>query len=184
VLVESGGYRVSVDAGIAPLMHAVWKIGLRTWNSCEDSWFNPGHFWIEFCSAADAEAFLFRALEGAAEDEAARAESKWLLKAHLCDETREVRPSQDGRGLEVVRGPSFVPRIFVSVYIPVADLARVTERITSAADGGLRLALPELGVGRSTFVLNNEYEIIETDCPVATPVLAMRAALGTKNEAT
>lgn len=56
VLVKWDGFEARVDEGIAPLIKEIWKAGIFTFNSCEEN--RPGIIWIEFASAAEAEAFL------------------------------------------------------------------------------------------------------------------------------
>lgn len=51
-------YRIEVDEGIAPLLSAIWNLGIVTCNSCQEN--TPGVIWIEFSRAEDAEAFLTR----------------------------------------------------------------------------------------------------------------------------
>lgn len=53
------GRRIRVDAGIAPLLRAMWKRGIETSLSCEDS---DGSVWICFPDAGYAETFFNRAL--------------------------------------------------------------------------------------------------------------------------
>jgi hypothetical protein len=47
---------IEVDKGIAPLLDAIWNLGIMTCNSCQEN--QPGIIWIEFSRAQDAEAFL------------------------------------------------------------------------------------------------------------------------------
>jgi Putative transposase of IS4/5 family (DUF4096) len=47
---------IKVDVGIAPLLQALWNLGIRTCNSCEEN--EPGIIWIEFYSIEDLEKFL------------------------------------------------------------------------------------------------------------------------------
>jgi hypothetical protein len=53
---------VEVDEGIAPLLKAIWNLGIITCNSCQEN--KPGLIWIEFLQAEDAEAFLTRVISG------------------------------------------------------------------------------------------------------------------------
>ena len=52
VLIEWNGTAAEVDAGIAPLVLACWKLGLRTAGSCQGDADGPA--WIMFWSRADA----------------------------------------------------------------------------------------------------------------------------------
>ncbi len=47
---------VKVDIRIAPLLQALWNLGIRTCNSCEEN--EPGIIWIEFYSIKELEKFL------------------------------------------------------------------------------------------------------------------------------
>jgi hypothetical protein len=47
---------IEVDAGIAPLLLALWDAEIFTCNSCEEN--EPGIIWIEFYSTKDAEKLL------------------------------------------------------------------------------------------------------------------------------
>lgn len=51
---------IEVDEGIAPLLKALWDLGIETCNSCQEN--KPGIRWIEFLGAEDAEAFLTRVI--------------------------------------------------------------------------------------------------------------------------
>jgi hypothetical protein len=53
---------VEVDEGIAPLLKAIWNLGITTCNSCQEN--KPGLIWIEFLQAEDAEAFLTCVISG------------------------------------------------------------------------------------------------------------------------
>ncbi len=53
---------VEVDEGIAPLLKAIWNLGITTCNSCQEN--KPGLVWIEFLKAEDAEAFSTRVISG------------------------------------------------------------------------------------------------------------------------
>lgn len=52
---------IEVDAGIAPLLIAIWDAGMMTCNSCEEN--EPGIMWIEFFSMKDVEKFLLIQIE-------------------------------------------------------------------------------------------------------------------------
>ncbi len=55
-------YMIDVDEGIAPLLDAIWNLGIVTCNSCQEN--TPGVIWIEFSRAKDAEIFLTRIVSG------------------------------------------------------------------------------------------------------------------------
>lgn len=45
-----------IDKGIATLLQAIWKHGIRTTNSCEEN--QPGIVWIEFLTIGELNKFL------------------------------------------------------------------------------------------------------------------------------
>jgi hypothetical protein len=53
---------IEVDEGIAPLLTAIWGLGIETCNSCQEN--KPGIIWIEFLRAEDAEMFLTGVVSG------------------------------------------------------------------------------------------------------------------------
>ena len=56
VLVRVGGNEEQIDAEIAPLIAEIWRAGIETVMSCQDS--PAGFVWIEFPSDMDARLFL------------------------------------------------------------------------------------------------------------------------------
>lgn len=50
------GRQIAVDAGLAPLLAALWSEGIETANSCEEE--EPGVIWIEFETASGLSRFL------------------------------------------------------------------------------------------------------------------------------
>jgi hypothetical protein len=56
-LIKFEDQQAEIDVDIADLVLNLWKLGLRTSNSCQDG-VPKGFAWIEFCSAWDAEMFL------------------------------------------------------------------------------------------------------------------------------
>jgi hypothetical protein len=53
-LIEHAGMQAEVDREMASLILDLWRLGLRTVNSCQD---NFGKVWIEFAGGGEAEAF-------------------------------------------------------------------------------------------------------------------------------
>ena len=53
---------IEVDAGIAPLLLALWDAEILTCNSCEE--YEPGIIWIEFYATRDAEKLLLMIIKG------------------------------------------------------------------------------------------------------------------------
>jgi len=58
----SSNQAIEVDEGIAPLLKAIWDLGITTCNSCQEN--KPDIVWIEFISTEDVEAFLTRIISG------------------------------------------------------------------------------------------------------------------------
>ena len=56
VVVEFGELREEIDVKIAPLILEIWKAGIQTMMSCQET--NPGFAWIEFDSPEDLLRFL------------------------------------------------------------------------------------------------------------------------------
>ena len=56
VRVKYRGKFIKVDEGIAPLLKAIWKLGIETTLSCQEN--RDGIAWIEFATAEDAKAFI------------------------------------------------------------------------------------------------------------------------------
>lgn len=56
VKIKCGRLEAEVDKGIAPLILALWKLGITTTMSCEEN--HPGIAWIQFQTPDDAIKFL------------------------------------------------------------------------------------------------------------------------------
>ena len=56
VFVEVGENRAEIDSGLAPLIEQVWKAGIDTMMSCQETW--DGIAWIAFDSVDDVLRFL------------------------------------------------------------------------------------------------------------------------------
>lgn len=56
VAIQWGDLRAEVDYKIAPLILALWKLGIHTVNSCQEN--RPRTAWIEFLTTDDAKQFL------------------------------------------------------------------------------------------------------------------------------
>ena len=57
-LQDPDGKPVDIDAGIAELIGYLWKLGIKTAMSCENS---HGEVWVLVCSREDAERYYFAA---------------------------------------------------------------------------------------------------------------------------
>ncbi len=56
VRIRANGQDAEVDEGIAPLIEAIWKCGIRTDMSCQDG--AHGFVWLNFPNAKESERFL------------------------------------------------------------------------------------------------------------------------------
>ncbi len=120
---------VAVDRDIAPLIQTLWRLGINTDDSCQSM--GPGHVWIQFSSAHDAEKFLsmvagIRDCEG---PEAAdglyfrmlSTEGGWEYEVAPWDTNLLLDP--DEKGGEFAGPPEMV--LPVGVKFPMTDYFRV-----------------------------------------------------------
>ena len=132
VVVEVGAWREEVDEAIAPLIAEVWKAGIPTLMSCQET--DPRVAWIEFEEVAHLQQFLN--LVAVYEDGAgtmynriahelvapapATASWEYQLNPLDCGEDRGARP-------HAACACDFV--FTAGVYIPHADLTAVLDRL-------------------------------------------------------
>jgi hypothetical protein len=57
-LITPQGEHVDIDIEIAPIIEALWRLGIPTVQCCQGPWDDYGYGFIEFPSAAAVEAFL------------------------------------------------------------------------------------------------------------------------------
>jgi hypothetical protein len=79
---------VMIDRGIAPLIRAIWDLGIRTVNSCQEN--QPGIMWIEFESSYDFEKFLKAAILKRDGELWESAHIRWDLTASVTDTSCEI----------------------------------------------------------------------------------------------
>jgi hypothetical protein len=140
-LVEFGDQRAEIDVDIADLVLNLWKLGLRTSNSCQDN-VPKGFAWIEFCSVYDAETFLNLVAEYSEEPGSVynRMTRPWGDKTHL-DWIYSVCLTDFGVDIEYPDDDTFTTmftgehdlRFSMSVRFPRKDLHFVTKQIWKAA---------------------------------------------------
>jgi hypothetical protein len=125
---------VEVDEGIAPLLQAIWNLGINTCNSCQEN--RPGIIWIEFLAAKDAEAFLTCVVSGLdpvnspeADDwlysRIIGANGGWQYSAHPHD-TREYINEERGI-IELNASESCEIALSISIRFPVRDYERLRD---------------------------------------------------------
>ena len=119
---------IEVDEGIAPLIKAIWNLGISTCNSCQENM--PGIVWIEFLTARDVEAFLSRVVSGLDPANNAKAgnwlysriigeNGGWKYNAHPHD-IREYIDKEKGT-LELNTSEPCGIMLSISIRFPLAD---------------------------------------------------------------
>jgi hypothetical protein len=139
-LVEFGDQRAEIDVDIADLVLNLWKLGLRTSNSCQDS-VPKGFVWISFCSSDDAEQFLNLVAEydeepGSVYDRMTRAggdttDLDWRFDTDLTDFGVDMEYPDDDTFEPKFTGEHDM-RFSTSVRFPRSDLHFVKNRILKA----------------------------------------------------
>jgi hypothetical protein len=136
ILNPASGYMIEVDAGIAPLLKAIWNLGIATCNSCQEN--KPGIVWIEFLRSEDAEAFLTRVVSGLDPVNSPKADSwlysrimgqngGWQYNAHPHD-IREYLNDEIGM-VELNTSEPCGIAISVSIRFPVGDYERLLDLV-------------------------------------------------------
>lgn len=123
------GQSIPIDRRIAPLISALWDMGIRTYNSCEDN-IPAGYVWIHFATAEDALMFLravtrdvdqkdhlYRRIMG--ED------PEWIYSPIVMD--RNVINAPIGYEPVYLGNPD--PTFSMSVRFPATDLETILERM-------------------------------------------------------
>jgi hypothetical protein len=134
ILDPTSGCMIEVDVGIAPLLKAIWNLGITTCNSCQEN--KPGIVWIEFIQSEGAEAFLTRVISGLDPVDGLKAD-KWLYSriigqnggwqynAHPHD-IREYVNEESGM-VELNTSEPCRIAISVSVRFPIEDYERLLD---------------------------------------------------------
>lgn len=118
---------VDIDAGMAPLIEALWAAGMGTLNSCQDrseeATPKPGIAWIQFASAGSFETFL-DVVQGDGLDH-----EDWQID-FMVEDFAEYVDDHDG-----VQRPDFHDyRVTVSVRYPFELTDELTRRVKGYAD--------------------------------------------------
>lgn len=136
ILDPTSSQMVEVDEGIAPLLKAIWDLGITTCNSCQEN--KPGLMWIEFLLVEDAEAFLTRIISGLDPVNSPEADNwlysriigqngGWQYNAHPHD-IREYINEENGM-LELNSSEPCGIAISISVRFPAGDYKRLLDLI-------------------------------------------------------
>ncbi|MGA9098572.1 MAG: hypothetical protein WB392_06530 [Methanotrichaceae archaeon] len=123
---------IEVDEGIAPLLKAIWNLGIATCNSCQEN--KPGVIWIEFLRAEDAEIFLTHVASGLDPVNSPAADNwlypriigqneGWQYSAHPHD-SREYIDEENGT-LELNASERCGIALSISIRFPVKDYERL-----------------------------------------------------------
>lgn len=123
---------VEVDEGIAPLLKAIWNLGITTCNSCQEN--KPGLIWIEFLQAEDAETFLTHIISGLDPVNSPKADNwlysriigqngGWQYNAHPHD-FREYIDEEKGM-VELDTSEPCRLSLSISIRFPVDDYGRL-----------------------------------------------------------
>jgi len=128
ITVHVGDMKEQIDVLLAPLIRAIWKAGIRTIMSCQET--EPGISWIEFESADDLGRFLNIVAEyeeGA--DTLYNRISNWFAGPMSAPSWEYQLNLFDYRfGVDDYKGPTdFL--VCVSVYFPHGDLPILLERL-------------------------------------------------------
>ncbi len=127
---------IEVDEGIAPLLKAIWNLGIATCNSCQEN--KPGIIWIEFSRAEDAEIFLTR-IASCLDPVNSPAADNWLYSriigqnegwrysAHPHD-SREYIDEENGT-LELNASERCRIALSISIRFPVKDYERLLDLV-------------------------------------------------------
>ncbi len=127
---------IEVDEGIAPLLEAIWNLGISTCNSCQEN--KPGVIWIEFSSVEDAEIFLTYIASGLHTVNSLAAGNwlyyrimghtgGWQYNAHLHD-SREFIDEESGTLELNVSEPRKIA-VSISIRFPIKDYGKLLDLV-------------------------------------------------------
>ena len=127
---------IEVDEGIAPLLKAIWNLGIATCNSCQEN--KPGVIWIEFSRAEDAETFLTRVASGLDPVNSPAADNwlysrmmsqdgGWQYNTHPHD-SREYIDEESG-ALELNASEPCKIALSISIRFPIKDYGRLLDLV-------------------------------------------------------
>jgi hypothetical protein len=134
-------HMIEVDEEIAPLLNAIWKLGIATCNSCQEN--QPGVIWIEFSRAEDAEAFLTSIVSGLDPINSPEAENwlysriigqngagqngGWRYSAHPHDFRECI--DEENNTLELSASEPCGIELSISIRFPVKDYERLLDLV-------------------------------------------------------
>lgn len=129
-------YKIEVDEGIAPLLKAMWDLGIETCNSCQEN--TPGIIWIEFSRVGDAEIFLTRIASGLDPVNSPATDNwlysriigqngGWQYNAHPHD-SREYINEENG-ALELNVSEACKIALSISIRFPIKDYGRLLDLV-------------------------------------------------------
>lgn len=128
---------IEVDEGLAPLLKAIWDLGIMTRNSCQEN--KPGIMWIEFLTAKDLEAFLTRIVSGIDSRDSSKADGQlysrilgenggWQYNVHPHD-FREYIDEEKGM-VELDISEMCGIALSISIRFPVGDCERLFDIVS------------------------------------------------------
>ncbi|MBI3410992.1 MAG: hypothetical protein HY040_21880 [Planctomycetes bacterium] len=134
VSVRVGARRANIDRKLAPLIRELWKAGIETTMSCEET--EPGIAWIEFADVDNLATFLDTVTKYEPGNDTLYnrithmftgplSAPVWQYTVFPCDMALSVN-EKSHRGV-----PSFF--FSASVYFPQSDLAILVQRMREAA---------------------------------------------------
>jgi hypothetical protein len=129
---------IKVDEGLAPLLEAIWGLGIMTCNSCQEN--KSGIMWIEFLTARDLEAFLTHVVSGIDPLERSKADLQlysrilgedggWQYNVHPHD-FREYIDDENGM-IELDASEPCGIALSISIRFPIGDYNRLFDVITA-----------------------------------------------------
>ncbi len=138
------GEEVEIDVGIADLVQALWRLGIRTLNSCQDNPVGSGRVWLQLEAVEDAHALLKVACVWDSETlggggvwgrafGVADTSHDWEWKLHLTDIAEVLCGEAVADGIDDGVGVEPDARFRISVRFPVTDLPTVLARLVRAA---------------------------------------------------
>ncbi len=127
---------IEVDEGIAPLLEAIWNLGISTCNSCQEN--KPGVIWIEFSRAEDAEIFLTHIASGLHTVNGPTAGNRlysrimsqnggWQYNAHLHDSREYI--DEENSALDLDFSEPCKIAVSISIRFPIKDYGKLLDLV-------------------------------------------------------
>jgi hypothetical protein len=117
---------VLIDEKIAPLMKAIWDLGIQTENSCQEN--EPGLIWIEFFTSRDLEIFLRAAIpvRNIGFHESVLIQNSWKISAAVEDIAYRIIDDE----IKHFNPPDY--HVSLSLRFPIEDYEQVLANLLSA----------------------------------------------------